>query len=274
MEFKMLLSPEFFDSEKQGVSEFWELVHRTAKHQGLDVEDSSLDPSTRYIAYLDTPDFALNRQGYILRMRQNDSIDLIRGQCDKVELVLKFRSPDRELSASKDVSAAEGLEEKSKFEKDVVSGKDSLRDIFSKSSKIEVQGCPGETLGDYAELYPPLEKLGISSSTSVSEVNDRRVKESLFKPGTLKLADGVKSTASIVLWSDQDPAPGEQEPFIAEFCFNFSADEDVKPGQMVQAESAARSFMAALRRNASAWAYEGGTKTELIYGSGHGGEEG
>jgi len=71
-EYKILLKPENFEDMEKGIGKFWKSVKKLAREEGFEVDsiypDESGDP--RFVTYLDTPDFALNKLGYTLRRRQ------------------------------------------------------------------------------------------------------------------------------------------------------------------------------------------------------------
>ncbi len=267
MEFKMLLVPALFGDEDAGASAFWRIALAAASDQGLTVTDSSVVKTTRYLAYLDTPDFALNKKGYLLRLRQGGPVAYPQAPSPAAELTLKFRSADVDLAASKDVSPGPGYGDKGKFEKDVFFRDGALRDVFSKSADVDISDFSGITLEKFAMLYPALGGLSIATGTVMGVVNGKRVEEHVLKPGVIMLPGGVKAKASISIWRYQR-ADDSSAPFIAEFSFSFAAKVLPEP-----AEKAARAFMTALVASAAEWAHSGGTKTELIYGEGQGGAE-
>ncbi|MEI7482703.1 MAG: hypothetical protein WCK75_10200 [Elusimicrobiota bacterium] len=267
MEFKMLLVPALFGDEDAGASAFWRIARAAALDQGLTVTDSSVAKAIRYLAYLDTPDFALNKKGYILRLRQGDPVDYPQVPSPAAEFTLKFRSADSDLAASKDVSPGPGYGGKSKFEKDVVLKDGALKEVFSKSADVEISDFTGITLEKFTALYPALGGLSIATGTVMGVVNDKRVEEHILKPGVIMLSGGVKAKASIAIWRYQR-ADDNSAPFVAEFSFSFAVKILPEP-----AEKAARAFMTALAASAAEWAHRGGTKTELIYGEGQGGAE-
>ena len=273
MEFKMLLQPSRFEDAAEGVRAFRALVDRVVgadpTAQAAKTDQDGKAPSTRFVAYLDTPDGALNRKGYILRERRSDEIaaDSVLRQKD-VELTLKFRSTDRALAASKDVSAAKGLKGQTKFEMDVTPEDKALRHLYSKSTRASVALAVGGRLGDVARLFPPLADLGLPPETPLAVVNGRRVRETAYPAGTLELAPGVEAKAGVALWQPQGKAGAP--PVIAEFSFSLTVDEEADPAEARKAQATAERLLASLRQEAAAWASGGGTKTEYIYGHGSG----
>jgi len=263
----MLLVPAMFGDEDAGASAFWRIACAAALDQGLTVINSSVVKATRYLAYLDTPDFALNKKGYMLRLRQSGPVAYPQAPSPAAELTLKFRSTDIDLAASKDVSPGPGYGGKSKFEKDVVLKDGALKDVFSKSADVDISDFSGITLEKFTALYPALGALSIATGTVMGVVNDKRVEEHVLKPGVIMLPGGVKAKASVAIWRYQS-AGDSGAPFIAEFSFSFAAKVLPEP-----AERTARAFMTALAASSAEWAHRGGTKTELIYGEGQGGVE-
>jgi len=260
-EVKMLLNPAMFADEDSGAASFWRLARSVAAGQGLAVNGTADDKTVRHLAYLDTADFAFNKKGYILRLRQAEPVTYPQGALPKSDLTLKFRSADQALSASKDVSPAPGVSGKGKFEDDVVFQDGALKDVFSKSAKIDAVGFSGKTVEQFAGLYPALGTLWLAPAAAIGVVNDKRVEEHVFEPGTITLPGGVMADAALTVWRFDKAG----EPCIAEFSFAFAAAPE-------PAETAARAYMTALAKAAGDWTYHGGgTKTELIYGPGNGG---
>src|SRR5690242_6730235 len=69
LEAKLILKPDRFTSV-QSFRDFGKIVRRTAKQVGVDfIEDkkTNLGPEIREIIFLDTPDFALYSNAFILR---------------------------------------------------------------------------------------------------------------------------------------------------------------------------------------------------------------
>lgn len=266
-EYKMLLNPEFFKNPEEGMIKFWDIAKEAADKTGLEItgKDSFELKDPRYIAYLDTPDFRLKELGYILRRRQDKKIKE-KGK-KEYELVLKYRSNDMETAASKDVSPAEEFKGESKFEQDIVAGKESIKNVYSKSSKVILESKTDDELEEYGEIFPCLTELGIDPEEEISFVNDRKMEEYKMQLGEIDLGNGVAAESSIAVWYKQGKSD-EKEPVIAEFSFNYKISENNGPS------AEADKFIKSLQKEADRWINEGSTKTEIIYGNQEGDDTG
>ena len=72
-ESKIVLKTERFSNLLGDFETIWNLVKKVASDQGLKVKEARVFPGeerTRLLSYIDTPDFKLYKNGYILRRRQ------------------------------------------------------------------------------------------------------------------------------------------------------------------------------------------------------------
>ena len=241
VEFKLLLAPERFADAGDGLDSFWKRLADTVESLGLQAERTDDgDSKRRTIEYLDTGDFALRDQGYILRSRTSVKA--------KPVLALKYRDADRTKAAAADVSVREGLESEGKFEKDVTSSKQ----LFASSNKVKLKKLPPATLAGYSDVFPGLAGLGLASSAALQPVRGRHINEEVHDLAEIELGSGVKSLAQISLWYEDD------RPVIAELSFNL-------PGQSPAAEEKGQRLLRALHNQAGEWLGNGTTKTEYVY---------
>jgi hypothetical protein len=125
LEVKLILKPDRFTSV-QSFRDFGKIVQRTAKQLGVGfVEDTkaSLRPEIREIIFLDTPDFALYSNAFILRRR----VSYVDGfPVGDPEIVFKFRHPDEQKAATLDVRPKIEGEYRIKFKAEVLPLKDEV----------------------------------------------------------------------------------------------------------------------------------------------------
>jgi len=102
LEGKLILKPDRFTSV-ESFRDFGRLVQRTAKklYVGFITDpETGLRPDVREILFLDTPDFRLYNNAFILRRR----ISYVDGfPVGGPEIVFKFRHPDEQKAAAMDV---------------------------------------------------------------------------------------------------------------------------------------------------------------------------
>ena len=253
-EYKMLFKTEFFQDYEEGMNRLWEAVKKVAGEKGLSIKekDSLKIKGPTYIAYLDTENFSLYNSGYILRQRQEYKIGEYNSQ-KPLELMLKFRNSDMETAVSKDLTASGEFEGNTKFEADIIAGKNNLRTVYSKSTKVDLNNIPGEALSDYIAIFPLLETLNIESSEKIQIVNGKIMEEYEMKPGKVDFGNNIKSKISISVWYYQGESNADR-PVIAEFSFKYKSDD-----------TKGEDFIKALQKEIPKWIEEGKTKTEIIY---------
>ncbi len=262
-EYKILLKPERFADRQAGYKAVWEIAKAVADSMGFKVREAR-NPFKEYrrmVLFLDTPDHDFRKHGYVLRKRVKYNGDKPRKE---YELTLKYRSTELDKSAAADITVKlGGYKIKSKFEADITPIKDSLgtvRFIYSKSVKVKkLDFDPGNTVGDYAKIFPVLGKLGIPLDKKVEVVNGFVVDERKVSPGMIMFG-GVNGMADITTWYEfGDTAV----PFVAEFSYDFrirSHNELVDKG----IENATKYFKA-LQFALKDWYYPEGTKTGYVY---------
>ncbi|MGK7899791.1 MAG: hypothetical protein AB4372_40785 [Xenococcus sp. (in: cyanobacteria)] len=138
-EYKLMLNVSHFRDRESGGQEFWDLVkYLASRNQAniLDLEDKDkwYKDKERTTYYLDTATLDLRRQGFIVRLREEN-----KKKKKEYKLTLKYRSSDRYISASKNLSATlpdklEKAESESKFEQYIVP---TFSSKFSNSTSIE-----------------------------------------------------------------------------------------------------------------------------------------
>ena len=105
----------------------------------------------RTIVFLDTPELALRRDGFVLRRRMAG---------EKAEYTLKCRSEDRYFAAGADLGTVKGFKADEKLEEDIAP---PFRCRFSHSNTVRPpkksglrRGEPPGTLGEAAAFFPAL----------------------------------------------------------------------------------------------------------------------
>jgi len=175
-EYKVMLNVANFKDRKQGVKEFWQLIEFLAISQGAkiitaDDEDELYQEKNRKTYYLDTEALELKHKGFILRVRKEE-----KKQKPEYKFTLKYRSPDRYLSASQNLSI-EQLDNLSlsedpsrKFEEDIIPPFSSK---FSRSVSLESeQKFNLDTVNEIQKVFPSLKELNIAGNKELKIVNN------------------------------------------------------------------------------------------------------
>ena len=264
LECKLILKTDEFTSPK-GFKKYGKLVGRAAEECGVRFDTSPAKgtrPAIREVAFLDTEDFRLYNNAFILRRR-------VRFQdgfpAEEPEVVFKFRHPDQQQAAEVDVRPNLPGEYRIKFKAEALPLKDQLggyRLLFSHNVQFPLSHAPGgdrTAMERLAEVFPALKTLKESGTDKVSLVNQTIVEEVLQDLGTLDFGKGVTADANVALWRTR----GEHLPLVGEFAFQvkFKRRQDVHD----KARERVAKFFIRLQQIGAAWIYLGATKTGMVY---------
>jgi hypothetical protein len=264
LEAKLILKPDRFRSV-ENFREFGKLVRRVAKQSNVGfIEDrkASLSPEIREIIFMDTPDFALYRNAFILRRR----ISYVDGfAAGDPEIVFKFRHPDEEKATALDVRPQIEGKYRIKFKAEALPLKDEVggyRLLYSHNCQFGLSQTHQKDKTSMATLdriFPALAKLKKSGSERVELVNGGIVEEVLLPLGKLDFGKGVLAKCDIALWRTR----GEHMPLVGEFAFQvkFDRKDDVAEKQ----KKLATQFYVTLQQEVKDWLALGVTKTAMVY---------
>jgi hypothetical protein len=262
---KLILKPDFFFSVR-GFKSFSELVaEASGKVRGISYAPpdlSKLRPRIREVMFLDTADFRLYNNSFILRRRTayQDGFPI-----EDPEIVFKFRNPDMALAASVDVRPKIAGPYRVKFKSEALPLKDQIGGfrllyshncIFPVSSVREADRTNLQTI---ARALPAVAGLIGTQEGKVELVNSTLVEEVLMDLGTLDFGKGRSAKCNIALWRSL----GDHQVMCGEFAFQtkFDRREDVHDVVKQRVEE----FYIKLQLVATGWLYLGTTKTGLVY---------
>jgi hypothetical protein len=264
LECKLILKPDEFTSAK-GFRKYSKLVARAADETGVGFDTSGARgtrPQIREVMFLDTGDFRLYNNAFILRrrVRFEDGFPL-----DEPEIVFKFRHPDQQQAAEVDVRPNIPGEYRIKFKAEALPLKDQLggyRLLFSHNVQFPLSRAPGGdrlAMARLAEIFPALRPVKRKRNEHVELVNQTIVEEVLQDLGTLDFGKGVTADANVALWRTR----GEHRPLVGEFAFavKFRRRADVHD----KARARCARFFIRLQQLGAAWIYLGATKTGIVY---------
>lgn len=254
-ECKMLLLAAKFSDHKAAMKDFWYLVDRAGSAVGLKVKKidaSDREKTFREVSFMDTKNFDLYKNCYILRRRVEDG---------DIGMTLKYRNPDLVASSKADVSPAAGHDEKTAMDEDVVVKEKMFERVFSKSGKTVVKADSEPTIGAYAEVYPGMLKLGIPEKTPLSVVNGVKIDETNIEYGSIHLSKNVKAEAFFTIWRIE----GSDDVFIVEFSYRYKFEDSPSEEELLVAHHASDKFLGKLRDSAKSWLAVGLTKTGMVY---------
>lgn len=264
LECKLILRTDEFTSPK-GFAKYAKLVAKAAKECGVKFDTSAAEgarPAIREVMFLDTEDFRLYNNAFILRRRVRFEDGF---PADEPEVVFKFRHPDQQQAAEVDVRPNLPRDYRIKFKAEALPLKDRVggyRLLFSHNVQFPLSHAPEgdrtamERLG---EILPALKTLKLGKGDRVSLVNQTIVEEVLQDLGTLDFGKGVTADANVALWRTR----GEHLPLVGEFAFQvkFKKRADVHD----KARERVAKFFIRLQQVGAAWIYLGATKTGMVY---------
>lgn len=213
-EYKLMLQVDRFQDREAGSKAFWNLVEFLVKKQGGQVEDKQnkqKHEETRKTWYLDTNGSSLRQQGFVLRVRSEGD------EKEKYKITLKYRSPDRYLSASQNMSTSAEGKTKTKFEEDIIP---QFTSKFSHSTSVYADKLPD--LGDLkkvANLFPGLKKMPFDEGMEVTIVNGFKAREIFRKVAKLKFEEEPIVKAGLNFWYLLGEA--DEIPLVGEFSFDY-----------------------------------------------------
>jgi len=264
LECKIILKPDRFTS-RQGFVDFAKLVGRAAEKADVDLSIAHLDgqrPQIKEVVFLDTKDFRLYNNAFMLRRRITYEDGFAVGD---PEIVFKFRHPDMQKAAELDVRPHIPGVYKIKFKAEALPLKDALggiRVLFSHNAEFglsQMKAADRVSMGTLLHLFPCLAPLKISATDSIDLVNQTIVEEVLLELGKLDFGKGVIAKCDAALWR----ARGDHGPLIGEFSFQAKFDKRDELHPKVRRRS--EEFFTSLQNIARDWVSLGTTKTGIVY---------
>jgi hypothetical protein len=212
--------------------------------------------------FLDTPDFRLYNNAFILRRRipYRDGFPV-----GDPEIVFKFRHPDIQKAAEVDVRPNIRGDFQVKFKAEVLPLKDRLggkRTLFSHNVEFGLSALEEgehESLETVVHMLPALSSIKRAPGEKVNLVGDTIVEEILQDIGTLDFGAGINVVPNVALWRSR----GDHRPLIGEFAFQikFKRREDLNDQALRRVEA----FFLKLQDSAKDWITLGATKTGVVY---------
>lgn len=263
LECKLILKPDRFTSAKVFL-EYGELVARTAKEFGIGfiTKGVVLKPEFREVVFLDTADFRLYNNAFILRRRivYEDGFPV-----GDPEIVFKFRHPDLQTAADLDVRPNIAGIYRIKFKAEALPLKDQVggyRMLYSHNAQFPLSQAPEgdrQAMSTIARVFPCLAPLITSDTDRVELVNETIVEEVLQDLGTLDFGKGVTAAANVAIWRER----GSHKTMCGEFAFQakFQRRDELHE----QAVDRCRKFFIALQQSGHDWLSLGTTKTGMVY---------
>lgn len=263
---KLILKPDFFGTVR-GFKMFSDLVaEAVGKVKGVSYAPAGLAkarPRIREVMFLDTADFRLYNNSFILRRRTEYQDGF---PTSDPEIVFKFRDPDLQKSASVDVRPKIAGPYRTKFKSEALPLKDvpgGYRLLFSHNCIFPLSSIHE---GDYrtnlrviATALPAIAGLVGDLEERVELVNSTLVEEVLMDLGPIDFGRGMTTKSNISLWRSL----GDHHVMCGEFAYQarFNRGEDVDHVVKQRVEE----LFIKLQLIATGWLLLGSTKTGLVY---------
>ncbi|MFG1479057.1 hypothetical protein V5F53_10370 [Xanthobacter sp. V4C-4] len=249
----------------QSFFDFAKIVARVAKREGVDFEPHSargVRPQIREVLFLDTQDFKLYNNAFILRRRFTYEDGFPVGD---PEIVFKFRHPDQATAAALDVRPQIPGNYRIKFKEETLPLKNRLggvRSLFSHNVEFPYRprGVADPTAPEtLVRVFPALAPLLQGSGEHVELVNHTAVEEVLQQLGTLDFGKGMIAPCNVSVWRTR----GEQFQLVGEFGYqvHYARRADLSAKALQRSDS----FFRALQDEAKDWILLGTTKTAAVY---------
>ena len=264
LESKIILRPNGFTSRKSLV-DFGRLLRRPARAAGVgfepcDIADQPLQ--IREVLFLDTEDFRLYNNAFILRRRVPYSEGFPIGD---PEIVFKFRHPDIQKAAETDVRPQIFGDYRIKFKAEALPLKDGLggmRLLFSHNVEFGLSAIhegDANSMDTLVNLLPVLGSLKRTPGEKIELVCGTIVEEVLQDVAVLDFGKGITAMANVALWRSR----GDHRPLVGEFAFQikFKRREEVNAKALKRAET----FFLTLQDEVRDWIALGATKTGVVY---------
>jgi hypothetical protein len=261
LESKIILKPDRFVAPPT-FRDFGKLVRQAAEKLDIDfsiADFKELRPRIREVIFLDTKDFSLYNNSFILRRRITYKDGFPVGN---PEIVFKFRHPDLQTAAEMDVRPNVLGEYQIKFKTEALPLKEKIggcRLLYSHNVEFELQReMHGTSIAALAEFFPALSILK-KSAKKVALVNHTIVEEVLQDLGTLDFGKGVIAKSNAALWRER----GDHKLLIGEFAFEckFKRFDDLHEKTLARVKR----FFILLQEIAGDWISLGTTKTGIVY---------
>jgi hypothetical protein len=263
LECKLILKPDRFTAAKVFL-DYGKLVAKTAKEFGVGFTNKGLvlKPAIREVVFLDTADFRLYNNAFILRRRIAYESGFPVGE---PEIVLKFRHEDMQKAAALDVRPKFAGNYRIKFKAEALPLKDRVggyRLLYSHNAQFPLSQAPEgdrESMGTLARVFPALEALKTSDTNRVELVNQTIVEEVLQDLGVLDFGKGITADSNVSIWRER----GTHHPLCGEFAFQakFKRRDEIHE----KAINRCQQFFVALQQSGRDWLFLGTTKTGLVY---------
>ena len=262
---KLLLKPNRLTS-RQSLFDFVDVLRGPAAAHGVEITTKGfreMPLKIREVLFVDTPDFRLYNNAFILRRRimYEDGFPV-----GDPEIVFKYRGQDIQKAAETDVRPQIAGDHRVKFKAQALPLKERLGGIrmlyshnvqFPRSSAGPRQDIL--TMEAITKVFPVLNSLKRSPDEKLELVSNTIIEEVLQDICLLDFGHRVTAKTNVAIWRTR----GEHRPLIGEFAYQirFKDRSELAREAMLKAEA----FFIALQFAAKDWISLTATKTGSVY---------
>jgi hypothetical protein len=263
---KLILRPNKFHS-RQSFFDFGKTMLDPARQNGVKFTTAGFDAQPvkiREVVFVDTDDFRLYNNAFILRRRipYKDGFPI-----GDPEIVFKFRHPDLQVAAETDMRPNILGDHRVKFKCQALPLKEKLggiRLLFSHNVQFlrSAVGMGRENVRDMdalIDLLPALSGIRKTPKEEIKLVSNTIVEEVLQDIGMLDFGQGISAKANVAIWRTR----GEHRPLIGEFAYQFRFQDRSLLGK--DALKRAEAFFIGLQYSAEEYITLNATKTATVY---------
>ena len=263
---KLILRPNKFTS-RESFFDFGKVFREPAKQTRVKYSLAGFNAQPvkiREVLFIDTDDFRLYNNAFILRRRipYKDGFPI-----GDPEIVFKFRHPDLQKCAETDVRPHILGDHRVKFKCQAMPLKEKLggiRLLFSHNVQFlrSAIGIGHDTVRDMdqvIDLLPVLARVRKHPKEAIHLVSNTIIEEVLQDIGILDFGDGMTAKANVAIWRTR----GEHRPLIGEFAYQFKFRDrnDLAKPALKRAED----FFVQLQYSAEDYIALNCTKTATVY---------
>jgi hypothetical protein len=264
LECKIILKGDRFTSV-ESFYDFAKIVKRAAKNADVGFSTDGfkdLQPQIREVLFLDTEDYKLYNNAFILRRRIPYEHGFLAGD---PEIVFKFRHPEMQKTADLDVRPKLIGDYRIKFKAEMLPLKEEIggvRLLYSHNVEFplsQLHEADRAALSTLMRVFPPLQAIQPSEGERIDFVHHTAVAEVLLDIGVLDFGKGVKAKANVAVWRTR----GDEKQLVGEFAYQckFRRLDELHAVAMKRCEQ----FFCSLQLAAQDWISLTTTKTGAVY---------
>jgi hypothetical protein len=263
---KLILRPNKFVS-RQSLFDFGKVMREPAREHGVKFAPAGFESEPikiREVLFIDTEDFRLYNNAFILRRRipYQDGFPI-----GDPEIVFKFRHPDMQTAAETDMRPRILGDHRVKFKCQAMPLKERLggiRLLFSHNVQFfrSAIGMGKENVRDMdqlVDLLPVLDRVRKNPKEEIKLVSNTIIEEVLQDIGLFDFGQGITCKANVAIWRTR----GEHRPLIGEFAYQFRFQDRAQLGR--EAMKRAEAFFISLQYSAEEYIALNCTKTATVY---------